>query len=496
MASFPAIACVLRRGAGRRRCRSFVCGAPDRPGAAPRVSVAARSGHPRIHRRPLRRSRRARRETGCSRSERRRAEGARGDCPRPLRGRRIGAAPRRDACAGQRGRARARLARADARSCRGRHHARAGRGARRPDGAGRWPRAFGTCVARARPVPGGECRVPCRGGRRAAAMPPSTRRGANCSSRNTTSPRRSSRSRPRSSATLDGRRRSSARRARSPTTIRRRRSRLPSGRSRSIRRTSRRRCFSRARRSTPIVATKRVQLLEKALAVNPSSLEAHAWLAALNYVEDKQKEFEAEVAKALAVAPRYGEVYRVAGELAARNYRFDEAVDLARRALALDAEESARARRPRHRTCCARATSPRARTALETSFAHRSLRCRHVQSARADGHARQVRDGPRRRPRLPLQQGRSAGVEGTGGGARPSGADDDGGALRVHAARTDSHRDLPAARRLRGPKRRAAGHDWRARRLLRPRGHDGFAEGAGRRAASSGRRRSGTSWRT
>ena len=77
------------------------------------------------------------------------------------------------------------------------------------------------------------------------------------------------------------------------------------------------------------------QLLERALAVNPSSLETHAWLAALDYVEDKEKDFEAEVAKALAVSPSYGEVYRVAGELAARNYRFDEAVVLARRALTL-----------------------------------------------------------------------------------------------------------------------------------------------------------------
>src|SRR4029079_15859190 len=44
---------------------------------------------------------------------------------------------------------------------------------------------------------------------------------------------------------------------------------------------------------------------------------------------------EAEAAKALAIAPRYGEVYRIAGDLAARNYRLDEDVDLKRRALAL-----------------------------------------------------------------------------------------------------------------------------------------------------------------
>jgi tetratricopeptide (TPR) repeat protein len=78
--------------------------------------------------------------------------------------------------------------------------------------------------------------------------------------------------------------------------------------------------------------------LEKALNVNPSSLEAHALLAGFAYVEDKQPEFEAEVARTLAIAPNYGEVYRVAGEMAAHNYRFDEAVVLVKRALALDGQ--------------------------------------------------------------------------------------------------------------------------------------------------------------
>src|SRR5947208_1814897 len=43
--------------------------------------------------------------------------------------------------------------------------------------------------------------------------------------------------------------------------------------------------------------------LDRALAVNPSSLEAHAVLAAIAYVEDKQPDFEAEVGKTLAIAP-------------------------------------------------------------------------------------------------------------------------------------------------------------------------------------------------
>ena len=55
-------------------------------------------------------------------------------------------------------------------------------------------------------------------------------------------------------------------------------------------------------------------MLRKALAVNPSSLEAHSALAALAFVEDKPQEFDAEVAKVLAIAPTYGDVYRATGE--------------------------------------------------------------------------------------------------------------------------------------------------------------------------------------
>jgi tetratricopeptide (TPR) repeat protein len=82
------------------------------------------------------------------------------------------------------------------------------------------------------------------------------------------------------------------------------------------------------------------QSVERALAVNPSSLDAHALMAALAYVEDKPSDFDAEVAKALAIAPNFGDAYRVAGEIAARNYRFDEAVALTRRALALDPDNA------------------------------------------------------------------------------------------------------------------------------------------------------------
>jgi cellulose synthase operon protein C len=109
------------------------------------------------------------------------------------------------------------------------------------------------------------------------------------------------------------------------------------------------------------------QALEKALAVNPSSLEAHALLAALAYVEDKPSDFDAEVAKTLAIAPNYGDVYRTAGERAAHAYRFDEAVALTRRALALDGK-NARSLADLGTHLLRTGDEPGARVALETSF--------------------------------------------------------------------------------------------------------------------------------
>jgi tetratricopeptide (TPR) repeat protein len=109
------------------------------------------------------------------------------------------------------------------------------------------------------------------------------------------------------------------------------------------------------------------QALDKALAVNPSSLDAHALLAALAYVEDKPQDFEAEAAKALAIAPSYGEVYRIAGERAAHSYRFDEAVALTRRALALDGRNP-RALADLGMHLLRTGDEPGARAALEASF--------------------------------------------------------------------------------------------------------------------------------
>jgi tetratricopeptide (TPR) repeat protein len=77
------------------------------------------------------------------------------------------------------------------------------------------------------------------------------------------------------------------------------------------------------------------KMLGQALEINPQSLDALSLVAGLDYVEDKRADFDAAVAKVLAIAPTHGEVYRVAGNLASHNYRFEEAATLVQRGLAL-----------------------------------------------------------------------------------------------------------------------------------------------------------------
>jgi tetratricopeptide (TPR) repeat protein len=76
--------------------------------------------------------------------------------------------------------------------------------------------------------------------------------------------------------------------------------------------------------------------IQSVLDHNPSHLEARSWLAASAYVRDDKAGFDAEVKRVLAINPAYGDVYRVAADLAARNYRFEEAVALTRQAVSLD----------------------------------------------------------------------------------------------------------------------------------------------------------------
>jgi cellulose synthase operon protein C len=107
--------------------------------------------------------------------------------------------------------------------------------------------------------------------------------------------------------------------------------------------------------------------IQKALEVNPASLDAHALLAALAYVEDKPKEFDESIAQVLSISPNYGEAYRLAGELAAHNYRFDEAVTLVRKGLALD-PRNPRALSDLGTHLLRTGDEQGARTALEQSF--------------------------------------------------------------------------------------------------------------------------------
>jgi tetratricopeptide (TPR) repeat protein len=76
--------------------------------------------------------------------------------------------------------------------------------------------------------------------------------------------------------------------------------------------------------------------IERVLAQNPSHLDARALAAAITYVRGDRPGFDAEVKRTLEINPAFGEIYRAAGELAARNYRFDDAVGLAREAVTLD----------------------------------------------------------------------------------------------------------------------------------------------------------------
>jgi tetratricopeptide (TPR) repeat protein len=76
--------------------------------------------------------------------------------------------------------------------------------------------------------------------------------------------------------------------------------------------------------------------LDRVLKRNPNHLDARALVGAVAYLHGDKAGFDAEVSRVLAINPAYGEVYRVAGDLAAQNYRFDEAVALARRATTLD----------------------------------------------------------------------------------------------------------------------------------------------------------------
>ena len=107
--------------------------------------------------------------------------------------------------------------------------------------------------------------------------------------------------------------------------------------------------------------------IDRVLKNNPQHLDARALLAAIAYVKDDRAVWDAEVRKVLAIHAGFGEVYRAAAELTARNYRFEEAVALARQAIALD-PTAARAHGELGMHLLRTGDEAEARRALERSF--------------------------------------------------------------------------------------------------------------------------------
>jgi tetratricopeptide (TPR) repeat protein len=107
--------------------------------------------------------------------------------------------------------------------------------------------------------------------------------------------------------------------------------------------------------------------IRQALQVNPNSLEARSLEAAMAFLERQTAEFESRVAEILKINPQYGEAYRIAGDQLARNYRFDEAVELTRKALTID-KLNARAQADLGLQLLRTGDEPGARKALEAAF--------------------------------------------------------------------------------------------------------------------------------
>jgi tetratricopeptide (TPR) repeat protein len=109
------------------------------------------------------------------------------------------------------------------------------------------------------------------------------------------------------------------------------------------------------------------ETIAKAQSINPNSLEAHALTAAINYVEGKDAEYKSAINAALKINALYGEAFRVVGEVTARYYRFEEAAEQARRAIAID-RENARAQADLGAHLMRTGDERNARRALEMAF--------------------------------------------------------------------------------------------------------------------------------
>ncbi len=110
-----------------------------------------------------------------------------------------------------------------------------------------------------------------------------------------------------------------------------------------------------------------IAAIDRVLAVNPKHLEALSMQAALAYVEGRTADHDAAVAAALKIHPTYGEIHRVVGSITAHYYRFDEAVEHVRKAIALD-RDNAKAYADLGAHLMRTGDERNARRALETAF--------------------------------------------------------------------------------------------------------------------------------
>lgn len=78
--------------------------------------------------------------------------------------------------------------------------------------------------------------------------------------------------------------------------------------------------------------------VERALEVDPSSPAALAVIAAIRFLQGDEAGYEAARQRALERNPRYAELYNTLAELSARNRLYQEAVDFARQAVAIDSQ--------------------------------------------------------------------------------------------------------------------------------------------------------------
>ena len=127
------------------------------------------------------------------------------------------------------------------------------------------------------------------------------------------------------------------------------------------------------------------------------------------YVEGRDQEYQQAVAEALKIHPTYGEIHRIVGEITAHYYRFDEAVEHTRKAIALD-RENIRAVADLGAQLMRTGDERNARRNLETAFRVDQLGRADLQPARAARQPRAVRHDQGRRHDHPARAGRVAGA--------------------------------------------------------------------------------------